>query len=404
MAFDFGLVYNIKKFRMEVAMISLKQYVKIDNRKKKQYFRTASLEIAQQNLRLLQLSSLSTVAFLLLFFLLTPLIIPEWEMTPQHFWFLPASLSLFLISFLYQKLNRGSFRFVTFLCILFEVVVAFFIILIDVYTSREAPGSFFAPLCLALPAMFILPLHLSYLLIFCFEALYIALTLSYKTSFIAQYDIFTSIVGISFSFVIAHTILHLRAGDFDLRLKYQQLSRRDALSDILNKKAFEDSAKAYLQRDISGCPRPCTLLIFDIDNFKVVNDNLGHYAGDQLLSLIGNRLPELFRSTDIVGRFGGDEFVILLIGPLTRDTLEEKCRSIHRQISEIKLPGLDTHITCSIGCGISDGSVESYDELFRLADRALYTAKETGKNRHCMLDTDSAQRYKVRISSPRGSS
>ena len=118
-------------------MISLKQYVKIDNRKKKQYFRAASLEIAQQNLRLLQLSSLSTVAFLLLFFLLTPLIIPEWEMTPQHFWFLPASLSLFLISFLYQKLNRGSFRFVTFLCILFEVVVAFFIILIDVYTSRE---------------------------------------------------------------------------------------------------------------------------------------------------------------------------------------------------------------------------------------------------------------------------
>lgn len=267
------------------------------------------------------------------------------------------------------------------------MVVAFFIILIDVYTSREAPASFFAPLCLALPAMFILPLWLSYLLIFCFEALFVTLTLSYKMAFIAQYDIFASIVGIAFSFVIAHTILHLRARDFDLRLQYQQLSQRDALSDILNKKAFEDSVKAYLQKDISSLPHPCALLIFDIDNFKAVNDSLGHCAGDQLLSRIGNRLPELFRSTDIVGRFGGDEFVILLIGALTQDMLEKKCRSIHRQISEIELPGLSTHITCSIGCGISSGFIESYDELFRLADKALYTAKGMGKNCHCLLDT-----------------
>ena len=367
-------------------MTSLMQYVKTDFKNKKQYFQAASLEIARQNLQLLQLASLSTVGFLLLFFLMTPLIIPEWEMTPQHFWFLPASLILFLVSLLYQKLNRGNFRYAPLLCIVFEIVVAFFIILIDVYTSREAPASFFAPLCLALPAMFILPLRVSYLLIFCFEALFVALTCSYKTPFIAQYDIFTSIVGIAFSFVIAHTILHLRAKDFDLRLQYQHLSQQDSLSDILNKKAFEDSVKSYLQRDLSDLPRPCALLIFDIDNFKAVNDSLGHYIGDQLLSHIGNRLPELFRSTDVIGRFGGDEFVILLIGALTHDVVEEKCRSIHRQIAEIELPGLSAPITCSIGCGISDGSAKSYDELFRLADTALYTAKENGKNCHCHLD------------------
>lgn len=371
-------------------MVSLKQYIRNDLKKKRQYFQAASQEIAKQNLQLLQLASLSTVSLLLLFFLLTPLIIPDWKMTPQHFFFLPASFSLFVISTLYQKLKRNNYRFVTFFCIIFEVVVAFFVILIDVYTSKEAPGSFFAPLCLALPAMFILPLQLSYALILCFEVLYITLTLSYKTHFIAQYDIFASFVGIAFSFVIAQTILHLRARDFDLRLQYQQLSQRDSLSNLLNKKAFEAAAKDYLEKnvlsDISSLTRPCALLIFDVDNFKAVNDNLGHYVGDQLLSCIGNRLPEIFRPTDIIGRFGGDEFVVLLIGTFTHDTLESTCHTLHQQISDIYLPGMDTPITCSIGGGISNSSVLSYDELFRLADRALYMAKKDGKNCHCLLD------------------
>lgn len=367
-------------------MISLKQYIKNDNEKKRQYFQAASQEIARQNLQLLQIASLVTMGLLVIFIFLTPFIIPQWKITPHHLLFVPVSFALFIISFLYHKLKRGNYRFVTFLCVVFEVVVAFFIILIDVYTSKEAPGSFFAPLCLALPSMFILPLRLSYLLIMCFEGVYITLTLSYKVYTIAQYDIFSSIVGISFSFVIAHTVLRLRAADFDLRLKYKNLSQRDSLTDILNKKTFEDSAKLYLEEGLSPANRACTLLIFDIDDFKIVNDRLGHYTGDLLLSRIGDLLPSLFRSTDLVGRFGGDEFIILLTGNLTGDVLESKCQKLHSRISDIHLPGTDMKITCSIGGGISNGSVQSYDELFRLADSALYKAKKEGKNRTCLLD------------------
>lgn len=95
-------------------MVSLKQYVKNDVEKKRQYFQSASPEITQQNLRLLQLASLSTVGFLLLFFLLTPLIIPGWKMTPQHFGFLPSSLVLFFISSFISEAEAGEFPFCNF--------------------------------------------------------------------------------------------------------------------------------------------------------------------------------------------------------------------------------------------------------------------------------------------------
>lgn len=362
-------------------MNTIKNYIITDYEWKKQYFATAREEIAKQNLHLLQLASLSTVCFLILFFLLTPLIISGWNMTPQHFWFLPSAMLIFCISLLYQKFGRSNFKAVTLLCILFEWIVASFIILIDVFTSKEAPGSFFPPLCVALPAMFILPLHLSYLMMFLFEGLFILLTVSYKTPFMAQYDIFTSIVGLAFSVVITYTILHLRAKDFDQRLKYQQLSQRDSLSDILNKKAFEEFSRAYLE-DSGFSSQPCALLIFDIDNFKSINDSLGHYTGDQLLSTIGNMLPSLFRTTDIVGRFGGDEFVVLLKGIGQSSSLEEKCELLHQKISAIYLTGLDSRITCSIGIAISKNGEITYDDLFRCADQALYLAKKGGKNQH----------------------
>ena len=365
-------------------MNTLKAYIITDMERKQQYFAAARQEITRQNLHLLQLASLSTVWFLVLFFLLTPLIIPEWAMTPQHFWFLPSALILYFVSLLYQKFGRLNFTIVTLLCILFELIVAVFIILIDVFTAKEAPGSFFPPLCVALPAMFILQLRLSYLMIFLFESLFITLTVLYKTPFIAQYDIFASIVVIAFSFVIAHTILHLRAKDFDLRLKYQQLSQRDSLSNILNKKAFEETSRAYLENPAFSS-QSCALLIFDIDNFKTINDSLGHYAGDQLLTTIGNLLPKLFRTTDIVGRFGGDEFVVLLKGTIPPDSLDKKCDLLHQKISNIGLEDLETEVTCSIGVAISQNNETTYENLFRTADQALYLAKREGKKRHHLL-------------------
>ncbi|MBM6947935.1 GGDEF domain-containing protein [Mordavella massiliensis] len=352
-------------------------YVRTDIEKKRQYFHTAKEEIAGQNLLFLQLASISTVALLLIFFLLTPFIIDDWRMSPQHLLFLPAALFFAVVSSLYARKKTRSYRFVTALCFIFEIVEMIFILLIDIFADAKAPGSFFPPIIIALPALFIFPIHQNYLLFLAFEAAYIALTSSYKVHYIAQYDIFSSIVAFVFSLVIAHTILHLRCTDFDLRLKYQQLSQQDFLSGILNKQTFEEKGRCCME---SLTPSShCALLLLDLDDFKLVNDSLGHYAGDQLLRQIGEFLQHAFRSTDLIGRFGGDEFIVLMKGPMSTAIVEKKASLILQMLRSIQMSGLPKEITCSIGCVVSEDG-DTYDELFIKADKALYTAKKNGKN------------------------
>ena len=363
---------------METLRNTFIQYIQIDREKKRQYFHLAYQEIADQNLNYLQLASLSTVLLLLAFFYLTPYIIVDWTMTLQHILFLPASALFFIISVSYAKKGHRNSRIISVLCVIYVIVELSFILAIDIFTRPDAPGSFFPPISVALPALFILPLKLSYLLLFLFETMYVILSFSYKIYAVAQYDVFASIVGIAFSVVVVQTILHLRASDFDIRLKYQQLSQQDFLAGILNKQAFEEAGRGFL--NANGSSASCALMILDLDNFKSINDTLGHYAGDQLLREIGNFLPDLFRPSDIIGRFGGDEFVILINGSITPVIFEKKCQLIQQKLYSINLPGLKTGITCSIGGAISQAETVTYDDLFIKADNALYTAKKMGKN------------------------
>lgn len=123
----------------------------------------------------------------------------------------------------------------------------------------------------------------------------------------------------------------------------------------------------------------CALLLLDLDDFKLVNDSLGHYAGDQLLRQIGEFLQHAFRSTDFIGRFGGDEFIVLMKGPISTAIVEKKASLILQMLRSIQMSGLPKEITCSIGCVVSEDG-DTYDELFIKADKALYTAKKNGKN------------------------
>lgn len=164
---------------------------------------------------------------------------------------------------------------------------------------------------------------------------------------------------------------------FDLRLKYQQLSQQDFLSGILNKQTFEEKGRCCME---SLTPSShCALLLLDLDDFKLVNDSLGHYAGDQLLRQIGEFLQHAFRSTDLIGRFGGDEFIVLMKGPMSTAIVEKKASLILQMLRSIQMSGLPKEITCSIGCVVSEDG-DTYDELFIKADKALYTAKKNGKN------------------------
>ena len=122
------------------------------------------------------------------------------------------------------------------------------------------------------------------------------------------------------------------------------------------------------------------LLIMDVDNFKTVNDTYGHPYGDALLSQIGTNLRSLFRSRDIIGRIGGDEFIVLLKYLPNTDIVEDRCQllvSTFREQLKKLMPDLDVSI--SVGCALAPAHGDSWSELFLHADKALYHAKSKGK-------------------------
>ena len=159
----------------------------------------------------------------------------------------------------------------------------------------------------------------------------------------------------------------------------QHLSLHDALTGLPNRNMLARYLESALApRDAAP---PLTLLLIDLDNFKPINDSLGHPAGDAVLMEIAHRLKQTTRDLDLVARLGGDEFVLILCGPENRLELDRFCtRLIERLQRPIEHAGQSLQVGASLG--IAQSRHQGYDgpELIRCADIALYQAKAAGKN------------------------
>lgn len=167
--------------------------------------------------------------------------------------------------------------------------------------------------------------------------------------------------------------------------KLRKKSRRDSLTNLYNKGTTEQEIKNYFD----NCGKEVTnaLMLIDIDDFKGINDKLGHLVGDEALKLVASQLKSLFRASDIVGRIGGDEFVILA-KDITSDALifdkADAICNIFRQtyVGENK----DYKVSGSIGIAVYPMDGLTYEELFKKADTALYNVKATGKDNYRLYD------------------
>ena len=162
-------------------------------------------------------------------------------------------------------------------------------------------------------------------------------------------------------------------------LKHQ--AQIDGLTKLLNKASVQTLASDYLAArkpdEMAG------LMVLDIDNFKTINDTMGHLHGDLVLSQMGSTLKKLFRSDDLIGRIGGDEFVILLRDIPDVEILEGRCKSLLETLGiMLKKLTADLPVSCSIGAAIVPDHGTDYEELFARADEALYVAKHNGKNQY----------------------
>lgn len=162
---------------------------------------------------------------------------------------------------------------------------------------------------------------------------------------------------------------------------YLTPAARDAGTGLLNKRAWTEYTIEQLNRK-DGQVR--WLVIIDIDDFKHINDTYGHIFGDQVIRRVAEIMQELVGQRGVIGRFGGDEYVIVLEKVETRDQLKTLLKTIAKELALAFDP--KTRVTASIGVSEYPVDGNEYEELMRKADKALYLAKEKGKNRHIIYE------------------
>ncbi len=161
--------------------------------------------------------------------------------------------------------------------------------------------------------------------------------------------------------------------------KLDRLSKTDGLTMVLNKRAIMERLDYEIGR-AGRYRQPLSLIICDLDHFKQINDTLGHETGDKVLRAMAQELAGSLRKTDIIGRFGGDEFLLIL--PQTPlEGASEFAERLRQAVQEIKYPeGLTLKTTLSMGIAAYEDNPDPND-MVRRADMALYNAKKSGRNK-----------------------
>lgn len=176
-----------------------------------------------------------------------------------------------------------------------------------------------------------------------------------------------------FFLIFVYVLLALKKSQSRLRI----LSKTDPLTELANGRYFFETVNSEIQRALRY-KHPFTIVYLDVDNFKSVNDTLGHNAGDALLREISSKVNSTVRNTDTMARLGGDEFAILL-PETSSDNAKGAINRIQNSLSQIKASN-GTQITFSIGVITNNFRPCTFDEIIMAADGLMYEAKHSGKN------------------------
>lgn len=269
-----------------------------------------------------------------------------------------------------------------------QLLSSVFIILLLSFFALEgalaAPDqhSLYVPIAILLVQLcFINRTVFSFLVILCYTAGFAALSWMNKSHQAAVNDIYIALATF-ISANIGHVLIsRLRRNEQSALLRLEEVSRTDALTGLCNKAAAEQLCQSRLALSAGNC----ALIVIDIDDFKNVNDAFGHEAGDEVLKSFGALLKSSFRSADITGRFGGDEFVVLMEACGSRELVLAKLRQLQEKLEKLRFSAPGLSVRCCAGVAISHGG-EDFRAVFTRADRALYKAKHQGKNDVCVDD------------------
>jgi two-component system cell cycle response regulator len=182
-------------------------------------------------------------------------------------------------------------------------------------------------------------------------------------------------------------ILKLEQQLMQARQQMETLAMHDSLTGLLNRRAIEKYAEAEFNMAVRK-ERALSIVMLDIDHFKNINDRFGHIFGDHTLQQVAKILTEDMRTYDRIGRWGGEEFILILSDTQLKDavTAAERVR-IRTAGTQISLENGETFsIQISLGAACTTGQFSSLAKLIDAADQALYQAKQTGRNRVCIFE------------------
>ena len=202
-------------------------------------------------------------------------------------------------------------------------------------------------------------------------------------------------IGVFLLFLVANAIIN--------KIKYGEASKNladkadtDLLTELNNKIATERKIQEWMTENPDV---QCLMFLFDIDNFKKINDTMGHAFGDEVLRTLGHQLRNEFRVTDIIGRLGGDEFVLFLKGIKSDDQLQREGERITNFFHQFRAGDYVKYsATASIGGVVVPRDATNFQDAYKAADVALYEAKRRGKNQLVFYGKDLANVESIRVS------
>ncbi|MCR5787272.1 MAG: GGDEF domain-containing protein, partial [Acholeplasmatales bacterium] len=210
---------------------------------------------------------------------------------------------------------------------------------------------------------------------------YLIFALIYKSTSILGFDLIYALLFYSVSNIVIIYIRNVHLTALQSSILFKKEAQIDKLTNLFNKSAIELYANEVLAQN----KQPLALIIIDVDNFKLVNDRWGHTQGDLFLSHVSSILAKTFQKIGIVGRIGGDEFIILVENVYDKDLVSKRINLAIDNISKAFIDYSAEKITCSCGVAYKElDQVIEYRTLFDQANKALYLAKEKGKNQ-CII-------------------
>jgi len=352
-----------------------------------EYYIKGQVDITNTNTSTLIFSGIGLLFITILLYLVSFFMFSGWKPRWPHNGLLIIGLASTFIGLLLQKKKVTSFYLVLFCSLLFQYGIMFMIISMGTFVYWDCPSTFITLVLIVLPVMFIIPESIMIPSVIIWETTFVVLTYQTKIVSAIEFDVFSSIAATIGSIILLLITSQLRIKEYLSKREYMELSIVDVLTGIWNKSACAQKADEYLK---NRGKEPFAFMVIDIDHFKEINDTRGHGTGDKVLKLAGDILRDTFREMDIYGRFGGDEFTILMRNIGDKDLIEERILQFKNKFKRLVKVTLDYSTTVSVGTIIIDGQDQlvTYEELFHMADVILKKKKKNGKGRHAIYNKE----------------